>query len=155
KGCIAIDHVHHGSGLRVEGVAVKWSPLMSVPAATKLTPGDVPSAPYLAVDPARVAQWRQRIGAQGYKIGIVWQGNMGHANDSRRSMRLADLEPLTQIPGVRLISLQKQPGSAQLAETGIGERIEKLADDADVGAEALLDTAAIMVNLNMVISVDS
>jgi tetratricopeptide (TPR) repeat protein len=155
KGCTDIGHVYSGSGLRVEGAPVKWSPLMSVPAAINLTPEILPSAPYVGVDPTRVAHWRQRIGTNGYKIGILWQGNIDHANDARRSMQLADLEPITQIPGVRLFSLQKQPGSTQLAESGIGQRIEILTDDADVSAEALLDTAAIITNLNMVISVDS
>jgi tetratricopeptide (TPR) repeat protein len=144
-----------GTGLRIEGVAVKWSPLMSVPAALRLTPATVPAAPYLAAEPARAARWAERIGRHGRKVGLVWQGNVAHAHDKRRSMHLRALEPLTQIPEVRLISLQKQPGSAQIGEVPFGARVETVAADSAVDAEALLDTAAIMSHLDLVISVDT
>jgi hypothetical protein len=156
KGCTGVGHVFAGNGLKIEGAPVKWSPLMSVPAALGLTPTTLPSSgPYLAAEPARVAHWAQRIGRSGYKIGLVWQGNAAHGNDSRRSMPLAALAPLTEIPGIRLISLQKQPGTAQIAEAGFSDRMEALTDDNDTSAEGLLDTAAIMANLNMIISVDT
>jgi hypothetical protein len=156
KGCADVGHVFAGDGLKIEGAPVKWSPLMSVPAALGLTPATVPLlGRYLTAEPARVAHWAQRIGKGGYKIGLVWQGNAAHGNDSRRSMPLAALRPLSEIPGIRLISLQKQPGTAQIAEAGFRDRLETLTDDSDASAEGLLDTAAIMANLNMVISVDT
>jgi hypothetical protein len=39
--------------------------------------------PYLFADPLRVAQWRERIGAAGFKIGIVWQGSRNRIDVGR------------------------------------------------------------------------
>jgi hypothetical protein len=155
KGAAGLGHVFVGNGLKVDGAPVKWLPLMSIPAAIGLEPSTVPATPYLRAEPERVAQWAKTIGKGGYKIGIVWQGNSTHANDTHRSMRLADLKPLAEISGLRLISLQKQPDPVEISEAGLGDRLEILTDAKDVSAEALLDTAAIMANLNMVISVDT
>src|SRR5688572_32292219 len=52
------------------------SPLMSLPHAFGTTLETLPGAErYLAADPGRVAKWRGRIGAQGFKVGVVWQGS--------------------------------------------------------------------------------
>jgi tetratricopeptide (TPR) repeat protein len=129
----------------------RWVPLMSLPRALHLTPNAVPEQePYLSVDPSRIAAWAERLGNSGFKIGIAWQ-------TARRdkSVPLIDFGPLAEIDGVRLISLQKQPGSAQIDQVSFASRIERPTDDADTGAEALLDTAAIMMNLDLVVSVDT
>jgi ADP-heptose:LPS heptosyltransferase len=68
---------------------------------------------------------------------------------------LINFAPLAEIDGVRLISLQKQPGSAEIDQMTFASRIERPTNDADTGAEALLDTAAIMMNLDLVVSVDT
>jgi len=151
-----IGRVVAGSGIKIEGAPVKWSPLMSVPAVVGTTPDkNIPAAPYLNPSPARVAQWAERIGPSGFKVGLVWQGNTAHARDHWRSIPLAALEPLTAVPGVRLISLQKQPGHEQIADVAFRERIEVVADATDTGADALLDAAAIVANLDLVITVDT
>jgi tetratricopeptide (TPR) repeat protein len=155
KGSADVGHVFAGNGLKIEGAPVKWSPLMSVPAAIALTPETVPGAPYLTPDPTLVARWAKRVGADGYRIGIVWQGNAAHGNDARRSMPLSALKPLSEIADVRLISLQKRPGTDQLADSGFADAIETFSDDGDFSAEGLLDTAAIMANLDLIVSVDT
>src|SRR5262249_30073587 len=96
-----------------------------------------------------------RIGRQGFKVGLVWQGNPAHARDCWRSIPLASLKPLADVPGVRLISLQKQPGHEQLADVAFRDKIEIVADPSDVSADALLDAAAIVANLDLVITVDT
>jgi tetratricopeptide (TPR) repeat protein len=129
----------------------RWVPLMSLPRALHLTPSSIPAQePYLSVDPSRIAAWGKRLGGSGFKIGIAWQSARRD-----RSAPLINFAPLAEIDGVRLISLQKQPGSAQIDQVSFASRIERPTDDADTGAEALLDTAAIIMDLDLVVSVDT
>jgi len=131
---------------------LRWLHMMSLPHVLGTTPDTVPqTAPYLAADPARVATWGARIGRHGFKIGIAWQGNRGYRQDKLRSIPLAAFAALAEIPGVRLISLQKGYGSEQVARVPFGDRIEDLGADFDTGP-AFLDTAAVMMGLDLVIS---
>ncbi len=117
----------------------------------------IPDAvPYLCVDPARVAAWRRRIGAAGrLRVGISWQGNPGYGKDASRSMPLAHFVPLADLPGVRLFSLQGEHGLEQLRELPAGSGIGTLGKEIEGGPEGLLDTAAAMMALDLVISGDS
>jgi Flp pilus assembly protein TadD len=138
------------------------APLMSVPAILGTTLETLPAAPYLSADAASIAQWRgaltRALGvtdlASVYKIGIAWQGNPQNRIDRWRSFPLEMLAPLSEIAGVRLISLQKGPGTEQVAALGgrfavteLGGGIEGLEDRRD-----FLDTAAIMSLLDLVIT---
>jgi tetratricopeptide (TPR) repeat protein len=130
----------------------RWLPMMSLPHVLGTTPETVPrTAPYLAADAARVAAWQTRLGPQGFKIGIAWQGSPAYRQDKLRSIPLVAFAALADIPGVRLISLQKGYGSEQVGQVPFGDRVEGLGDDFDSGP-AFLDTAAVMMNLDLVIS---
>jgi tetratricopeptide (TPR) repeat protein len=129
---------------------VLWAPLMSLPRLLHLTPNAVPAQePYLTAEPERVARWAEKLKGQGdenaLKVGIVWQ-----AHTAASAVPLAALAPLATIPGVRLISLQTRPGPAAAPF-----KIERLLDENDAGAEGLLDMAALMANLDAVVSIDS
>ena len=100
-----------------------WTPLLSLPRLLGL---QAPMPPYLTAEADRVARWRARIGAQGCKIGIAWQGNPAAAVERGRSIPLREFAPLAQVPGVRLISLQKHHGLDQLASLQSELRIETL-----------------------------
>jgi Flp pilus assembly protein TadD len=123
-------------------------PLLSLPARTSL-PAAQP--PYLFAEPDRIGAWRERIGSGGFRVGINWQGYSGRFEDNGRSFPLAMFRPLA-IPGVRLISLQKGEGEEQIA--GAGFALETL-DGLDEGPDAFLDTAAVMMNLDLVITSDT
>ena len=101
--------------------------LLSLPHrfATRLEtiPTDVP---YLSADAARAAAWGERIGAQGIKVGVAWQGNPEHPSDHLRSIALAAFAPLAAVPGVRLISLQARNGLHQLGALPSGMAVEDL-----------------------------
>jgi hypothetical protein len=76
----------------------------------------IPAAvPYLAAESSLREIWRNRIGAEGFKVGVVWQGNPDPEADRARSVPLMALAPLATLAGVRLISLQKGTGEEQLA----------------------------------------
>lgn len=131
-------------------------PAMSLPRlfATRLDTIPAP-IPYLRPDAAKVDYWRKRLDAAGaMKIGISWQGNPHHQWDRHRSMPLAELAPLGRLEGVKLFSLQRGPGVEQIARNPAIGLIELL-DPALGDAEGWADIAAIMANLDLVISVDT
>lgn len=143
----------------IDTIAVRFDlqlPLMSLPRVFQTTLADIPTGiPYILPDPQRVAQWHDRLKAiEGFKIGIHWQGNIEFANDRHRSMALSHFAPLARVPGVRLISLQKGPGSQQVAEVS-GEFSIVTYDEMDDEGGAFMDTAAVMRNLDLVITSDS
>jgi hypothetical protein len=112
-------------------------------------PADIP---YLTAKTPLVDKWNERLrGIEGFQVGIAWQGNPEYAHDRRRSIPLRHFEPLSTVPGVRLISLQKGYGSEQLA--AVAGRFDVL----DVAAELddFVDTAAVMKNQAMVITSDT
>jgi hypothetical protein len=131
-------------------------PLLSLPRAFATTPTTIPATvPYLGAEPARVAAWRARLPAAAWRIGVSWQGNPLARAEAGRSAPLASLAPLARLPGVRLISLQKQHGLEQLAALPPGMAVDSLGDDFDAGEDAFLDCAAVMMSLDLVVSVDS
>jgi tetratricopeptide (TPR) repeat protein len=130
-------------------------PLLSLPLAFGTTIDSIPAAvPYLSAEPERVKRWRDRIGIDGFKIGICWQGDIGKA-DVGRSFPLTTFRQLSSIPGLRLISLQKHHGARQLQAMSAQKQVEILGDDFDAGPDAFLDTAAVMENLDLIITSDT
>jgi Glycosyltransferase family 9 (heptosyltransferase) len=113
--------------------------------------------PYLAVEPKRALAWRQRLGPDGFKIGISWQGALWHGGAAviGRSIPLPEFRPLSQISAIRLISLQKNQGVEQLAALPAGMTVETLGEDFDAGADAFADAAAVMQHLDLIISCDT
>lgn len=116
--------------------------LDSIPAAT----------PYLRAEPERVAHWRQRLGEAGFRIGVAWKGTARRSIDAGRGFPLAALAPLAAVRGVRLVCLQKGGGLDELGALPAGMRVEQLGDDFDAGADAFVDTAAVMESLDLVVS---
>jgi tetratricopeptide (TPR) repeat protein len=126
-------------------------PLLSLPLAFATALESVPAAvPYLPVVPAAAARWRERLGADGFKVGLAWAGNPQHKNDRHRSIGLESLSPLLGISGVRWFSLQVGERAADLARLPVGA-ITDLSDGLDDFAE----TAAAVAGLDLVISVDT
>jgi hypothetical protein len=107
----------------------------------------------LRASPPLVARWRDTLRAlTGFRVGIAWQGNPNHAWDPLRSIPLARLEPLAGVRGVRLISLQKGAGCQQLSD--VAGRFT-VTDLGDAERRTLMDTAAVIANLDLVITCDS
>lgn len=146
-----IDLRASGMAGRVQGVK-SWLPLLNLPQALGLRPQEYRGQiPYLTADGGRVARWRARIGGEGLRIGIVWQGNPAAPVDRHRSAPLAAFAPIAALPGVRLFALQKGPGEDAPAPFAL----ERLGPEMDQGPDWFLDTAAAMVALDLVVSVDT
>jgi Flp pilus assembly protein TadD len=125
-------------------------PLMSLPGVFGTTLENVPAdTPYLAVDPA----WRAGVlpvAGGDLRVGLAWAGNPDYASDSARSVPLVELERLTRIPGLVFVGLQKSvAGDDTVTAERLGIR------DALAGAADFADTAAIIDQLDLVISVDT
>ncbi|HSZ54811.1 MAG TPA: glycosyltransferase family 9 protein [Tepidisphaeraceae bacterium] len=88
-------------------------------------------------------------------VGLVWQGNTAHKGDRFRSISLSMFEPVAKVPGVKLVSLQKGYGHEQIEQNRDKFELIEWSDPTDVTAEALVDTAAVMKNLDLVIAVDT
>lgn len=104
-----VEIVRHGDPLPPFDVQC---PLMSLPLAFGTTPASIPAAvPYVAPPATDVAAWRQRLSGREPKLGIAWAGDPLHKNDANRSMRLAALRPLFDLPGLSFVSLQQNIGT--------------------------------------------
>ncbi len=128
-------------------------PLMSVPWVLKLRPKDFATKrPYLRADPRRVETWERGLPRSTFRVGLAWQGSK---SDPERWIRLAELAPLGRIPGVTLIALQKKDGLDQLAGIPDDMHVVTLGPNFDAGPDAFMDTAAVMMSLDLVISIDT
>lgn len=129
-------------------------PLMSLPRLFNTELATVPAAvPYLLPEEDRVMRWRERLGTHGFKVGINWQGNPAFQDDKRRSAPLRHFRPLADVPGVRLISIQKIHGLEQLDTLPEGMRVETLGESYEPGGpDAFLDASAVIANLDLVVS---
>ncbi len=139
-------------GTAVAG-AVCEAPLLSLPRILGLGGGSAPAGtPYLAADPELAACYGRLLVPDGrLRVGIVWAGNPSHRNDRNRSVPLERLRPLFEADRVAAFSLQVGPKAAELASLGAA------AAAADLGGllRDFSDTAAVIENLDLIISVDT
>jgi tetratricopeptide (TPR) repeat protein len=130
-------------------------PLLSLPLAFRTSLATIPDqVPYLAAEDERVERWSNMIGHDGFRIGICWQGSINKV-DVGRSFPVSAFRGIAQLPGVRLISLQKGVGEDQLAALPEGMVVETLGDGFDVGPDAFLDTAAAMQCCDLIVTSDT
>ncbi len=123
---------------------------MSLPLALGTTLQTIPSATaYLHADAAAVELWRSRIAAmpgRGKRIGLAWAGSPTKLADHERSLPPALLTPLLGLPGLHFFSLQKA-GPNPFDSATLTDVMAEMRDFAD--------TAALVANLDLVISVDT
>jgi tetratricopeptide (TPR) repeat protein len=133
------------------------APLLSLPSILGTTLAHVPAdIPYLRARPDLIEQWRRQLDEPGtFNVGIAWQGNPAFPQDHLRSFPLKELAPLGRLPGVRLISLQKVHGREQLADLGGLFPVLDLGERIDEAAGPFMDTAAIMLNLDLMVTSDT
>ena len=133
-------------------------PLMSLPMAFGTRLDNIPAGRYLHADAARAASWRMRLaalpGPDLPRVGIAWAGgHSGLTEDRARSLAPAQVAPLLALPCVRWISLQKTDDPSKRADADAATSAS-LADWMDEVTD-FADTAALIDNLDLVISVDT
>ncbi|HXE52102.1 MAG TPA: tetratricopeptide repeat-containing glycosyltransferase family protein [Tepidisphaeraceae bacterium] len=129
-------------------------PILSLPRVFGTRMESIPAeVPYLAAAADRIEQWRQRLGPRtdGLRIGLAWFGNSRQINNRERSIPPEMLSPLAQVPGVSFYQLQKymDPAAAPAAPPGLPLH------DFTSEIRDFVDTAALMENLDLVISTDT
>jgi tetratricopeptide (TPR) repeat protein len=133
-------------------------PLFSLPLVFGTRLDTIPAEPYLRADPALVvpdpvassrAMLRSRT---GLRVGVVWQGGarIGAYVNRERSLSLEQLAPLAGIPGVDLYGLQKDLDTASAKTAGALGIVDLMPDVVDFA-----DTAALVAELDLIISVDT
>jgi tetratricopeptide (TPR) repeat protein len=131
--------------------------MMSLPHALGTHSAEqIPAHPsYLSASAEDTALWKQSLQqlapAPKLRVGLVWAGNPEHGSDRKRSIPLNTLAPLLDIEGIQFVSLQKG---------GKPEDIERLENEfriVDAGRQCadFADTAGVIANLDLVISVDT
>jgi tetratricopeptide (TPR) repeat protein len=135
----------------------RYCSLMSLPMAFGTRLDSVPACiPYLSADAGAAASWRARLaalpGPELPRVGIVWAGgNSGIPVDRKRSLTSAQMAPLLALPHVHWISLQKTDDVAKLPDDASKTRLLDWTDE----IRDFADTAALIENLDLVISVDT
>jgi TPR repeat/Tetratricopeptide repeat len=150
--------------------------LLSLPGPLHTTVATIPAdIPYLQADQALVQSWKSGVrcpvsgvknrspdtglrtpdSGQVFNIGIAWKGSAKNLTDQKRSVPLDCFVPLAKTEGVRLFSLQKGPGTEQLEELKDRLPVVELGSRLDQTGGAFMDTAAVMMNLDLVISCDT
>lgn len=133
--------------------------LMSLPLRLGIIDPTGWGAPYLRADPALVQSWAGRIGAHllaecpGHrKVGLVWNGNPEHIRDMRRSVPVAQLEPLLSVPGVSYFALSPGRGETVAQWRAKGLDVVDMTAHFQAGFD---DVAALLANLDLVVTIDS
>lgn len=142
-------------------------PLLSLPLALRTELASIPSeTPYLQADADSVRRFGERIAASGIdektlKVGLVWAGGARphvpelRKTDARRSLNFEQLAPIVHVSGVRFFSLQVGAASAQLKTAAEHDEASRQIVDWTDDLHDFADTAALVENLDLVISVDT
>jgi hypothetical protein len=135
-------------------------PLLSLPLAFATRLETIPSkTPYLSASEIKTTVWRDRLGKhERLRVGLVWAGNprkeLPNANliDRQRSIEFDRLAPLFQVTKCEFYSLQKGDDAvAQLRDSPLRQEVIDWTDD----LHDFSDTAALIENLDLIISVDT
>jgi tetratricopeptide (TPR) repeat protein len=123
-------------------------PMQSLPLAFGTTLETIPSAPsWFQPDAALAEAWRARLDAMDRpvtRIGLAWAGSAAMVRDRDRSLAPEQLAPLLDLPRIHFVSLQKATAPPR---QNLSDFMAEMNDFAD--------TAALIVNLDLVIAVDT
>lgn len=130
-----------------------WTLPLSLPFHCGTLLESIPAAiPYLRPELDLLASWGERLPREGFRVGLVWKGSPGFESDGDRSLaKLSQLAPLGAVRGASFISLQKGAGEAEAEHPPAGLPVLNLG----CLIEDFADSAAIIANLDLVISVDT
>jgi Flp pilus assembly protein TadD len=134
--------------------------LMSLPAIFNDTDETTPqNIPYIFADPALVKIWQEKLAHDtNFKVGICWQVD-AHNDQSkllvaRRGYPLESFTVLADLEGISFYSLQKYDGVEQLATLSPQFKLQVF-EDIDDKSGPFMDTAALIKNLDLIITVDT
>lgn len=128
--------------------------LMSLPGLLGATPATVSvSVPYLQADAHLLREARaavKREAGSALKVGVAWSGASANTSNVKRSVALAALAPLLDVPGIRWFSLKWQAEVLAATDAPYAERLAALPMRNDFDG-----LAALVSELDLVITVDT
>ena len=125
-------------------------PMMSLPRAFGSHLDTIPDrVPYLAVPRSMVSSFAGQLSKGAPKVGVAWAGSRTLRDDARRSIPLASFAPLLSLEEVQFVSLQKGDAAGEWRKLG------RDGSECIDGCNDFLETAALVMNLDLVISVDT
>ena len=127
--------------------------LMSLPRVFQTTLRDIPwRGTYIHAEASRAERWRDTLRADSrFRVGLVWAGRPEHWNDRNRSIALSTLAPLAMVQGATFYSVQKGGAASQARTPPAGMKLV----DLTAGIADFADTAALLGQLDLLISVDT
>jgi tetratricopeptide (TPR) repeat protein len=129
-------------------------PVLSLPYIFKTTRESIPGkVPYVYADASLVEKWREKLRNDHtkLKIGLSWAGKPTHKNDRNRSCSLEIFSPFGELGDISFYSLQKGTGAEQAKNPPAGMKLVDYTEE--IGDFS--DTAALIENLDLIISVDT
>ncbi|MDP3889316.1 MAG: tetratricopeptide repeat protein [bacterium] len=137
--------------------------LMSLPLIFNTTVETIPAEiPYLYASEQLVDQWKEKLAHDThFKIGICWHGNVHYKLPAlktameEKSITLESFAPLANIKGVSLYSLQKNDDTQEIEAIHDSFTVHTFAHDFDETHGRFMDTAALIKNLDLVITIDT
>lgn len=136
----------------------EYTLLQSLPYLFKTTEQSLPTPPYLKADQTLVTHWKEQLKDDpNFKVGICWMsgGDKGHVPQGKRSIPLKLFEPLAHIEGVSFYSLYRGEGENQLQDLPKTFVVHSFDSDFDTKHGGFMDTAALMMNLDLIITIDT
>lgn len=132
-------------------------PMLSLPRLTGEEFLDRASGwPYLKACASRQHAWEAKLaGTTHFRVAIAWQGNPGYREDKARSVPLLNFEPLCQNEKVELWALQKGNGLEQVGAFRPQAQLMLPGADLDTEHGAFMDSAALMTQVNLVVTSDT
>ena len=136
-------------------------PMMSVPFVTGLQPEQIRGAPYLCVDAGKAASWRERVSANAggastkLQVGLVWRGSASHRRDAKRSIPLAALAPLLELPADVFNPLTPGSGAELASAFAVAGADTRMTDLTTQYIEGFDDLAAHVAALDALVTIDS
>ena len=129
---------------------------MSLPFLFGTNLKNIPNFSYILPEEKLVNEWKDKLKKKkGFRIGLFWQGNIDSTGSKNRAIKLKDLEKLLELKKINFISLQKGEGHEQIEESRFSEYMINNNNNIDTGEDAFIDTAAIIKNLDLIISSDT
>jgi tetratricopeptide (TPR) repeat protein len=130
-----------------------YCPLMSLPYAFKTELDTIPAkVPYLHAPSALAAHWAEKLKEfHSPRIGIAWSGNPKYVSDFNRTIDFKALRPYLDATNLHFFSLQKNVRAEDVELLSNAGNITDLAPHLNNFA----DTAAIVANLDLIISADT
>ncbi|MBF0159661.1 MAG: tetratricopeptide repeat protein [Magnetococcales bacterium] len=132
-----------------------WLPLLCLPQLFQTRADNIPHAvPYVSVDPKVMAKWRQQLGQRKkgtLRVGLAWAGRPSHPQDQARSIHALQLfKPLLRVAKIEWFSLQTGAAAQSITQMPV-----HTVRDLSPLIETFMDSAAILCQIDLLISVDT